>query len=42
MFSLDNEILGVVRERYEDFAPTLAWEKLTEVHGYAPLGSIRQ
>ena len=28
------EIVGVVRERYEDFAPTLAWEKLTEVHGY--------
>ena len=24
----------MVRERYEDFAPTLAWEKLTEVHGY--------
>ena len=31
---LRREILGVVRERYEDFAPTLAWEKLTEVHGY--------
>ena len=30
---LRREILGVVRERYEDFAPTLAWEKLTEVHG---------
>ena len=28
------EIVGVVRERYEDFAPTLAWEKLIEVHGY--------
>ena len=28
------EILGVVRERYEDFSPTLAWEKLREVHGY--------
>ena len=27
---LRREILGVVRERYEDFAPTLAWEKLTE------------
>ena len=31
---LRREIVGVVRERYEDFAPTLAWEKLTEVHGY--------
>ena len=28
------EILGVVRERYWDFGPTLAHEKLTEVHGY--------
>ena len=28
------EILAVVRERYEDFSPTLAWEKLWEVHGY--------
>ena len=28
------EILGVVRERYEDFSPTLAQEKLTELHGY--------
>ena len=28
------EILAVVRERYEDFSPTLAQEKLTEVHGY--------
>ena len=31
---LRREIVGVVRERYEDFAPTLAREKLTEVHGY--------
>ena len=28
------EILGVVRERYWDFGPTLAHEKLTEVHSY--------
>lgn len=28
------EILAVVRERYGDFSPTLAWEKLKEVHGY--------
>ena len=28
------EIMAVVRERYEDFSPTLAGEKLREVHGY--------
>ena len=28
------EILGVVREHYEDFSPTLAQEKLKEIHGY--------
>ena len=28
------EVLAVVRERYWDFGPTLAHEKLTEVHGY--------
>ena len=28
------EILAVVRERYEDFSPTLAWEKLSEMHSY--------
>ena len=28
------EILAVVRERYEDFSPTLAQEKLEEIHGY--------
>ena len=28
------EMVAVVRERYEDFSPTLAQEKLTEVHGY--------
>ena len=27
-------MVAVVRERYEDFSPTLAQEKLTEVHGY--------
>lgn len=26
-------VLGIVRERYEDFDPTLAAEKLPEVHG---------
>lgn len=28
------EMMALVRERYEDFGPTLAHEKLTEVHGY--------
>ena len=28
------EMVAVVRERYWDFGPTLAHEKLTEVHGY--------
>jgi hypothetical protein len=28
-----SEALGVVRERYGDFGPTLAHEKLTELHG---------
>lgn len=28
------EILALVRARYADFGPTLACEKLTEVHGY--------
>lgn len=28
------EVLDVVRDRYGDFGPTLACEKLTEVHGY--------
>ena len=28
------EMVAVVRGRYEDFSPTLAQEKLTEVHGY--------
>lgn len=29
-------VLGIVRERYADFGPTLACEKLTEVHGLSP------
>ena len=35
--------LAIVRERYEDFGPTLAAEKLTEVHGL-PIGveTLRQ
>ena len=32
--ALREEALAVVRERYPDFAPTLAHEKLTEHHGY--------
>ena len=30
---LQREVLATVRERYADFGPTLAHEKLTEVHG---------
>lgn len=35
--------LAIVRDRYEDFGPTLAAEKLTEVHGL-PIGveTLRQ
>ncbi|MCY3956511.1 MAG: helix-turn-helix domain-containing protein [Nitrospira sp.] len=32
--ALREQVLAVVRERYPDFAPTLAHEKLTEAHGY--------
>ena len=28
------EVLALVRKRYADFGPTLAWEKLVEVHGH--------
>ena len=28
------EMMAFLRERYEDFGPTLAHEKLSEVHGY--------
>jgi len=36
-------VLGIVRDRYLDFGPTLAAEKLTEVHGL-PIGveTLRQ
>ena len=30
------EVLGIVRERYPDFGPTLAAEKLAELHGIHP------
>ena len=32
--ALREQVLAVLRERYPDFAPTLAQEKLTERHGY--------
>ena len=32
--ALREEVLALIRERYPDFAPTFAHEKLTEVHGY--------
>ena len=37
------EILSLVGERYADFGPTLAREKLVEVHGYPLSGeTLRQ
>ena len=32
--ALRREVMGRMRKRYADFGPTLACEKLTEVHGY--------
>jgi hypothetical protein len=32
--TLRQEALELVRGRYADFGPTLAWEKLTELHGF--------
>lgn len=34
--ALRAEALGIIRERYWDFGPTLAAEKLSEVHGTRP------
>ena len=31
--ALRTEVVGIVRERYADFGPTLAGEKLAELHG---------
>ena len=33
MPGLAERALGIIRERYADFGPTLAWEKLSEIHG---------
>lgn len=33
MPGLAERALGIIRERYADFGPTLAWEKLSEVSG---------
>lgn len=30
--SLENNIVRIIREKYYDFGPTMAWEKLQEVH----------
>ena len=30
---LRTEVIGIIRERYADFGPTLAGEKLAELHG---------
>src|ERR1700724_2195007 len=31
--ALRAEVIGIIRERYSDFGPTLAAEKLAELHG---------
>jgi hypothetical protein len=31
--ALRTEVIGIIRERYADFGPTLAGEKLTQLHG---------
>lgn len=31
--TLKREVVSIIRERYGDFRPTLAWEKVVEVHG---------
>ncbi len=31
--ALRTEVIGLIRERYSDFGPTLAREKLAELHG---------
>lgn len=31
--SMENNIVEIIREKYHDFGPTLAWEKLQEVYG---------
>ena len=31
--ALRSEVIGIIRERYADFGPTLAGEKLAELHG---------
>ena len=40
---LRTEVIGIIRERYADFGPTLAGEKLAELHGiYLGRETIRQ
>ena len=34
--ALRAEVIGIIRERYSDFGPTLAAEKLAELHGIRP------
>jgi hypothetical protein len=31
--ALRTEVIGIIRERYSDFGPTLVGEKLAELHG---------
>ena len=37
---LEHEALALVRSQYEDFGPTLAHEKLTELHGLNPFDDV--
>ena len=30
---VENKVVSIIKEKYYDFGPTLAWEKLTEFHG---------
>src|ERR1700738_4805268 len=36
--ALRAEVIGIIRERYSDFGPTLAAEKLAELHGIVLAG----
>lgn len=41
--SLNQAIKEIIRKEYSDFGPTLAWEKLTEVHHFnVSLSSVRR
>jgi len=33
--SVEDKVVSIIKEKYYDFGPTMAWEKLTELHGIA-------